>query len=47
MKLSNFIIGGAQKAGTTALWDYLNLHPEIQMPETKEINFLASNITRE
>ena len=41
MKLPNFIIGGAQTAGTTALWDYLNLHPEIQMPETKEINFFS------
>ena len=47
MKLPNFLIIGAQKAGTTTLYNALNQHPEIYMPgldldyipDVKEINF--------
>lgn len=35
----DFIICGAQKAGTTALAQYLSLHPDIYIPITKEIHF--------
>lgn len=31
-----FLIGGAQKAGTTALARYLALHPEVALPRCKE-----------
>ena len=40
--LPNFLILGAQKSGTTALYQYLKQHPDIFMPELKkEPNFLA------
>jgi hypothetical protein len=35
----NFLICGAQKAGTTSLYAYLKTHPEVFMPKTKEIHF--------
>jgi hypothetical protein len=35
----DFIVIGVAKAGTTSLYDYLNDHPMIKMPETKEIHF--------
>jgi hypothetical protein len=37
----NFIILGAAKAGTTALYHYLQQHPEIYMSPMKETNFFA------
>lgn len=36
-----FIILGAQKAGTTALYRYLRQHPDVFMPEVKEPGFFA------
>jgi hypothetical protein len=36
--LPNFLIIGAQKAGTTSLLNYLSRHPEIYVPEDKEIS---------
>ncbi len=39
MKKPNFLIIGAQKAGTTTLHHVLKKHPEIFMPEEKEIGF--------
>lgn len=38
----DFLILGAAKCGTTALWSYLNMHPQIQ-PAKKEMLFLADN----
>ncbi|WP_019864404.1 sulfotransferase domain-containing protein [Methylovulum miyakonense] len=38
-KKVNFLIAGAQKAGTTALHAYLKLHPEICMAIPKEVHF--------
>ncbi|MDG1127009.1 MAG: sulfotransferase domain-containing protein [Hellea sp.] len=35
----SFLIGGMQKCGTTALHHYLSLHPDIYMPEQKELHF--------
>lgn len=35
----DFLIVGAQKSGTTALWAYLRLHPEICMAGRKEVHF--------
>jgi hypothetical protein len=37
--LPNFLIIGSQKAGTTSLYQILKEHPQIFMPDTKEINF--------
>lgn len=39
--LPNFVILGAAKAGTTALYHYLTQHPEIYMTPTKETNFFS------
>ncbi len=39
--LPNFFIVGAAKAGTTALHQYLNQHPQIYMTPGKETNFFA------
>ncbi len=35
----NFLICGTQKGGTTALYNYLKLHPEIHLSEPKELHF--------
>lgn len=41
-KLPNFFIVGAPKAGTTSLYAYLNMHPEVYMPLTiKEPDFFS------
>ena len=37
--LVNFIIAGAQKAGTTALYDYLTEEPAIALSKVKEVHF--------
>ncbi|NER78126.1 MAG: sulfotransferase domain-containing protein [Leptolyngbya sp. SIO1D8] len=39
MKLPNFLLIGAQKAGTTSLSHYLSQHPQIYMSPTKEPGF--------
>lgn len=41
MTMPNFLIIGAAKAGTTALHEYLQQHPQIYMTPTKETNFFA------
>ncbi|MBC8388145.1 MAG: sulfotransferase [Actinobacteria bacterium] len=41
MKFPNFLIIGAQKAGTTSLYYYLKQHPEIFMLDEKEPRFFA------
>lgn len=38
-----FFIIGAPKGGTTALWQYLRVHPEISMPIDKEAPYFASD----
>lgn len=39
--LPTFIILGAMKCGTTSLHTYLRLHPEVSMPNEKELAFFA------
>ena len=39
----DFLIIGAQKAGTTWLWAMLRQHPGVQFPETKEIHFFGGS----
>jgi hypothetical protein len=41
MSLPNFIILGAPKAGTTAIFNYLSQHPQIYMPSCKEPHFFS------
>lgn len=41
IKLPNFLIIGAAKAGTSSLYYYLKQHPDIYMSPVKETNFLA------
>ncbi|MBA2713836.1 MAG: sulfotransferase, partial [Rubrobacteraceae bacterium] len=41
MTMPNFLIIGAMKAGTTALYSYLEQHPEVYMSPVKEPNFFC------
>lgn len=41
MTMPNFLIVGAQKAGTTALYYYLRQHPQIYMSPEKETHFFS------
>lgn len=41
MKQPTFFITGAPRCGTTALYQYLNQHPQIFMSEVKELNYFA------
>ena len=46
--LPDFIIVGAQKAGTTSLFRYLTSHPQIKVPfKTKEIHFFDGGLESE
>ena len=38
----DFMIVGAQKCGTTALWEYLRAHPEVSMSTPKEVHLFSS-----
>jgi Sulfotransferase domain len=42
MTMPNFLIIGAMKSGTTALYYYLEQHPDIYMSPVKEPNFFSS-----
>ena len=37
----DFIIIGAQKCGTTALWEYLGAHPQVGMSSPKEVQLFS------
>jgi hypothetical protein len=39
----DFLVIGAQKAGTTSLFEYLRLHPEIHMPPGKEVPYFSDD----
>lgn len=41
MILPNFLILGAQKSATTWLWQMLKQHPEIYLPERKELGYFC------
>lgn len=38
----DFLVIGAAKSGTTSLFNYLSAHPDIYMPQAKEIGFFSS-----
>ncbi len=40
----NFLIVGAQKAGTTSLFEYMRRHPQIYMPPEKEIAYFEADL---
>jgi len=44
MALPTFIIAGAPKSGTTALWAYLKEHPDICMARRKEPGFFSDDL---
>jgi Sulfotransferase domain len=44
--LPDFLILGAQKAGTTALYAYLREHPEVTGPAWKEVSFFDRHYVR-
>lgn len=37
----DFIVAGAPKCGTTSLYHYLSQHPEIYLPDQKELHYFA------
>lgn len=41
MKLPSFVIIGAPKSGTTSLYHYLKQHPDIYLPEKKELHYFS------
>lgn len=41
--LVNFLIGGTQKGGTTALDTYLRRHPQLQLANSKEVHFFDND----
>jgi hypothetical protein len=44
MKVPNFVIAGAPKTGTTALTEYLRLHPDVFMSRPKELHYFAEDL---
>jgi hypothetical protein len=44
--LPNLLVIGAKKAGTTALHEYLDLHPQIEMSRPKELDFFTNDHRR-
>jgi len=46
MAAIGFLVIGAQKGGTTSLFEYMRTHPQIHMPAEKEIAFFSSRYDR-
>ena len=46
MPKPNFFIVGAPKCGTTAMDNYLAQHPDIFIPDAKDIGFFGSDLTK-
>jgi len=44
MRRPDFFIVGAPKCGTTALYEYLRRHPDLFLPETKELRFFGADL---
>ncbi|MGH9027188.1 MAG: sulfotransferase family protein [Acidimicrobiia bacterium] len=42
LRLPNFFVIGAMKAGTSALWLSLRAHPQVYMPDVKEFHFFSN-----
>lgn len=46
-RLPQFLVIGAQKSGTTWLWQVLRSHPELRLPAQKEVHFFDRMIFKE
>jgi hypothetical protein len=44
--LPDFVVVGAQKAGTTSLYRMLRKHPQVHMPRTKELHYFDFHYDR-
>ena len=42
--IPNFLIVGAPKCGTTAMWRYLQAHPNIFLSPRKDIHYFGSDL---
>jgi Sulfotransferase domain len=40
----NFLVIGAMKSGTTSLYNYLRAHPEVYLPDLKEVDFFTAEM---
>src|SRR3954468_5620489 len=45
-RLPDFVVAGAAKGGTTSLFYYLKPHPQVWMPEAKELHFFSNHFDR-
>jgi hypothetical protein len=45
-RLPDFVVAGAIKGGTTSLFYYLQPHPQVWMPPSKELHFFSNNYNR-
>ena len=43
MTIPNFLIVGAPKCGTTAMWRYLSAHPEIYLSPKKDMHYFGKD----
>lgn len=42
--IPNFLIVGAPKCGTTAMWRYLHQHPQIYLSQRKDLHYFGSDL---
>ncbi len=47
VRLPNFVVAGAAKSGTTSLYHYLRQHPQVYLPERKELHYFTYDRMRE
>src|SRR5438270_1743160 len=45
-RLPDFVVIGAQRAGTTSLWENVGRHPGVSLPARKELHFFDFNFQR-
>ncbi len=43
----DFLVIGAQRCGTTTLWNVLRSHPELFLPDAKEVQYLSTEAGRQ
>ena len=43
MRTIDFMIVGAQKSGTTTIYDWLAQHPQVYVPRTKEVHYFVND----
>jgi hypothetical protein len=45
-RLPDFVVIGAMRSGTTSLHQWLNAHPDVFVPRTKELHYFSFNFDR-